>query len=85
MGSNIFWLQFTFSTSQNDICQRLRSNVQKHDKTKQPEKVGSDKGTQFKGEIKTFCEYKTIHLFTTENETKFAFAERFIRSLKNFI
>ena len=31
-----------------------------------------------------FCE-KGIHLYTTENETKSAFAERNIRSLKNII
>ena len=54
-------------------------------KTKQPEKVWTDKGTQFKGEFKTFCENKKIHLFTTENETESAFAERNIRSLKNII
>ena len=50
-------------------------------KTKQPEKVWTDKGTEFKGEFKTFCENKKIHLYTTENETKSAFAERNIRSL----
>ena len=54
-------------------------------KTKQPEKVWTDKGTEFKGEFKTFCENKKIHLYTTENETKSAFAERNIRSLKNII
>ena len=30
--------------------------------TKQPEKVWTDKGTEFKGEFKRFCENKTIHL-----------------------
>ena len=54
-------------------------------KTKQPEKVWTDNGTEFKGEFKTFCENKKIHLYTTENETKSAFAERNIRSLKNII
>ena len=34
---------------------------------------------------KKICEKKEIHLYTTENETKSAFAERNIRSLKNII
>ena len=54
-------------------------------KTKQPKKVWTDKGTEFKGEFKTFCENKKIHLYTTENETKSVFAERYIPSLKNII
>ena len=54
-------------------------------KTKQPEKEWTDKGTEFKGEFKKFCENKKIHLYTTENETKSAFGERNIRSLKNII
>ena len=52
-------------------------------KKKQPEKVWTDKGSEFKGDFKNFCEKKGIHLYTTENETKSAFAERKIRSLKN--
>ena len=51
-------------------------------KQKKPERVWTDKGSEFKGEFKTFCEKKEIHLYTTENETKSAFAERNIRSLK---
>ena len=54
-------------------------------KQKKPERVWTDKGSEFKGEIKTFCEKKEIHLYTTENETKSAFAERNIQSLKNII
>ena len=54
-------------------------------KKKQPGKVWTDKGSEFKGEFKKFCEKKGIHLYTTENETKSAFAERNIRSLKNII
>ena len=48
-------------------------------KKKQPVKVWTDKGSEFKGEFKKFCEKKGIHLYTTENETKSAFAERNIR------
>ena len=54
-------------------------------KKKQPEKVWTDKGSEFKGDFKKFCKKKGIHLYTTENETKSAFAERNIRSLKNII
>ena len=54
-------------------------------KQKKPEKVWTDKGSEFKGEFKKNCEKKGIHLYTTENETKSAFAERNIRSLKNII
>ena len=54
-------------------------------KKKQPEKVWTDKGSEFKGDFKKFCEKTGIHLYTTENEFKSAFAERNIRSLKNII
>ena len=54
-------------------------------KKKQPEKVWTDKGPEFKGDFKNFCGKKGIHLYTTESETKSAFAERNIRSLKNII
>ena len=54
-------------------------------KNKKPEMLWTDKGSEFQGEFKKFCENKGIHLYTTENETKLAFAERNIRSLKNII
>ena len=54
-------------------------------KQKKPERVGTGKGSKFKSEFKKFCEKKEIHLYTTENETKSAFAERNMRSLKNII
>ena len=54
-------------------------------KQKKPERVWTDKGSEFSGEFKKFCEKKEIHLYTTENATKSAFAERNIRSLKNTI
>ena len=53
-------------------------------KTK-PLKVWSDKGTDFKGAFKKFCESKGIDTYTTNSEAKSAFAERIIRSLKNII
>ena len=50
-----------------------------------PEKVWCDKGTKFKGEFKQFCDSKNVDLYNTHSETKSAFAERNIRSLKNII
>ena len=52
---------------------------------KQPLKVSSDKGTEFKGAFKKFCERKGIDTYTTNSEAKSAFPERNIRSLKNTI
>ena len=54
-------------------------------KQKQPERDWTDKGSEFEGEFEKFCEKKEIHLYTTENKTKSAFAETNIRSLKNHI
>ncbi len=50
-----------------------------------PEKLWTDKGTEFKGEFLKFCNKKGIHWYSTNSETKSAFAERNIRSLKNII
>ena len=54
-------------------------------KQKKTRKGLDRQGIRVKGEFKKFCEKKEIHLYTTENETKSAFAERNIRSLKNII
>ena len=39
-------------------------------KQKKPERVWTDKGSEFKGEFKKFCEKKEIHLYTTEKRNK---------------
>lgn len=54
-------------------------------KVKKPEKVWSDKGTEFKADFKRLCERRGIETYTTESETKSAFAERNIQSLKSII
>ena len=54
-------------------------------KTKKPQKLWVDKGSEFKGVFKTFCDKKDIQIYSTHSETKSAFAERNIRSLKNII
>lgn len=50
-----------------------------------PEKVWSDRGTEFAGSFKTFCKNNGIEMYSTFSETKSAFAERNIRSLKALI
>ena len=41
-----------------------------------------DKGTEFAGEFKKLCKAERIQIHSTMSETKAAFAERTIRSLK---
>ena len=54
-------------------------------KSKQPEKVWVDDGTEFLGEFKQLCNKRGIPLYSTFSEKKSAFAERNIRSLKKII
>ena len=44
-----------------------------------------DKGTEFAGAFKKFCAAEGIQVYFTMSETKAAFAERTIRSLKNIL
>ena len=50
-----------------------------------PEKIWSDKGSEFEGEFKQFCDSINIDIYSTHSETKSAFAERTIHSLKIII
>ena len=52
-------------------------------KKNRPKKIWVDKGTQFAGAFKKFGAAKGIQVYSTMSETKAAFAERTIRSLKN--
>ena len=52
-------------------------------KRNRPKKIWVDKGTDFAGEFKKFCAAEGIQVYSTLSETKAAFAERTIRSLKN--
>ena len=54
-------------------------------KKKRPRKLWTDKGTEFRGVFKAFCDKEGIQFYHTQSETKSAFAERNIRSLKNMI
>ena len=48
-------------------------------------KIWVDKGTEFAGAFKKFCTAEGIQVYSTMSETKAAFAERTIRSLKNIL
>ena len=50
-----------------------------------PKKIWVDKGTEFAGAFKKFCQDRKITIYSTMSETKAAYAERAIRSLKNII
>ena len=52
-------------------------------KRKRPKKIWVDKGTEIAGALKKFCVAEGIQVYSTMSETKAAFAERTIRSLKN--
>ena len=51
----------------------------------QPQKVWPDKETEFKGAFNNLCDKEGIGTYPTASETKSAFAERNIRSLKNIM
>ena len=50
-----------------------------------PEKLWVDKGTEYGVTFKKFCKEKDIEVYSTMSETKAAFAERAIQSLKHII
>ena len=54
-------------------------------KRNRPKKIWVDNGTEFAGAFKKFCAAEGIQVYSTMSETKAAFAERTIRSLKNIL
>ena len=54
-------------------------------KKNRPKQIWVDKGTEFAGAFKKFCAPERIQVHSTMSETKAAFAERTIRSLKNIL
>ena len=52
-------------------------------KRNRPKKIWVDKGTKIAGTFKKFCAAEGIKVYFTMSETRAAFAERTIRSLKN--
>ena len=68
-----------------DSKETLRAIAQMITKRKRPQKIWVDKGKEFAGEFKKFCDREGIQIYSTMSETKAAFAERAIRSLKNVL
>ena len=54
-------------------------------KRKRPQKIWVPKRKEFSGEFKNFGNREGIQIYSTTSETKAAFAERAIRSLKNVL
>ena len=54
-------------------------------KRNRPKKIWVDKVTEFAGAFKKFCAAEGIQVYSTMSDTKAAFAERTIRSLKNIL
>ena len=54
-------------------------------KKNRPKKNWVHKGTEFAGEFKKLCKAEGIQIYSTMSETKAAFAERTILSLKNIL
>ena len=71
-----------WSKSAPDAAKSFEKMIEKE----QPQKVWSDKGTEFKVVFKDLCDKKGTATYTAAARgTKTAFAERNIRSLKNII
>lgn len=51
----------------------------------QPKKVWTDQGTEFEGDFGKLCKNLGIHRYHSFSDTKAAYAERAIRSLKNLL
>ena len=65
--------------SKETVCAFLTMITKKN----QPKKIWVDMGTEFAGEFKKLCKAEGIQIYSTMSETKAAFAERTIRSLKH--
>ena len=54
-------------------------------KKSRPKQFWVDKGTEFAGALEKFCAAEEKQSYSTMSETKAAFAERTLRSLKNIL
>ena len=68
-----------------DSKETVRAFFTMNTKTNRPKKVWVDKGTEFAGEFEKLCKAEGTQIYSTMSETKAAFAERTIRSLKNIL
>ena len=60
-------------------------NVFEKERTQFPKKLWLDQGKEFFGDMANFCEDVGVKYYHTYSETKVAFGERIIRTLKNLI
>ena len=65
-----------------DSKETVRAFLTMITKKNRPKNIWVDKGTEFAGEFKKLCKAEGIQIYSTMSETKAAFAERTIRSLK---
>ena len=63
----------------------IKMCYQSHNTVSLPKRLWVDRGKEFFGDFKRFCEDVDIHVYHTYSETKACFAERAIRSLKTVI
>ena len=68
-----------------DSKETVRAFLTMITKRNRPEKISVDNGTEFAGEFKKLFKAEGIQIYSTMSETKAAFAERTIRSLKNIL
>ena len=66
-----------------DSQETVKAFSSKYTKRNRQKKIWVDKGTEFAGAFRKFCAAEGIQVYSTMSETKAAFAERTIRSLKN--
>ena len=68
-----------------DSKETVRAFLTMITKKNRPKKIWVEKGKKFAGESKKLCKAEGIQIYSTMSETKAAFAERTIRSLKNIL
>ena len=68
-----------------DSKETLRAFLSMITKKNRPKKILADKGTEFAAEFTKICKAEGIQIYSTMSETKAAFAERTIPSLKNIL
>ena len=68
-----------------DSKETVRAFLSMITKKNRPKKIWVDKRTEFAGEFKKLCKAEGIQIYSTVIETKAAFAEPTIRSVKNIL
>ena len=68
-----------------DAVETLGAFLSRITKKNCPRKIWVDKGTEFAVEFENLCKAGGLQIYSTMSETKAAFSERTIRSLKNIL